>query len=129
MDKHLNDSLKALFKEKNWVDLAFLFGSQSKGKGGAESDFDVAIWPAEKTEEKNIDKLWLELEKTLKKPVDLVNLPSASPLVAWKAFQGIPLLVKDRRFYLNKMLEISSEAEDLNNFITDVWHAREAKGK
>jgi len=109
--------------------MAFLFGSQAKERGGAESDFDIAIWPSEKAEAKKIDKLWLELENTLKKPVDLVNLPSASPLVAWKAFQGIPLLVKDRRFYLNKMLEISSEAENMNNFIADVWHAREAKEK
>lgn len=129
MDKQLTDSLKTLFKEKKWVELAFLFGSQSKGRSGAESDYDIAIWPAEKTDDKNLDKLWLELEKVVKKPVDLINLPAAPPIVAWEAFKGIPLLVKNQRFYLNKMLEISAEAEDMNNFIAEVWQAREGKGK
>lgn len=129
MNEQLTSALQALFKEKKWIKLAFLFGSQAKKRGGAESDFDLAIWPAEETDEKNIDKLWLELEKTLKKPVDLVNLSSASPIVAWQAFKGIPLVIQDRRFYINKMLETSSEAEDINNFIIDVFRAREAKEK
>lgn len=129
LDKQLTSTLQSLLKEKKWVELAFLFGSQSKGRSGAESDFDIAIWPAEKTEEKNIDRLWMELEKTLKKPVDLVNLSSASPIVAWEAFKGTPLSIRNKCFYINKMLEVSSGAEDINRFIVDVWKAREAKEK
>lgn len=127
MEKEFTKELQSLFKSKNWVKLAFLFGSQSRGKPRLESDFDIAIWPEEKTEEKNIDKLWLELEKILKRSVDLLDLSSASPLVAWEAFKGIPLKIEDGRFYINKMLEVSSEAEDFNQFVTDIWKAREAK--
>lgn len=127
-DKQTN-ALESIFKEKKWVKLAFLFGSQAKGRSGAESDFDIAIWPTDETDDKTISKLWQELEIALKKPVDLINLSSASPMVAWQAFKGIPLTIIDRRFYINKMLEISSEAEDINSFIIDVWNAREAKKK
>ncbi len=127
MDQQFTATLQSIFKEKKWVKLAFLFGSQSKGKNRSESDFDIAIWPEETAKDKDINNLWLELEETLKKSVDLVNLSSAAPLVAWEAFKGTPIDIKDQRFYINKMLEVSSEAEDFSRFVIDVWKAREAK--
>ena len=129
MNKKVDDDtvnkLKQVFKENNWVKLAFLFGSQSKGIGKVESDFDVAIWPDENSTEREKNQLWLQLEKALKKPVDLVSVPDASPLVAWEAFSGIPLVIRDQRFYINKMLEVSDEAHDFSSFVMDIWKARE----
>lgn len=130
MDKQVVDSLQQLFKEKNWVKLAFLFGSQAKGRAGTESDFDIGVWPEGDDTHKHdadIDRLWLELERQLKRSVDLVTLPNASPIVAWEAFKGVPLSIKDERFYINKILEVSSEAEDFQEFLMDVWKAREGE--
>lgn len=130
MDNKTINSLQQLFKGKGWIKLAFLFGSQSKGRAGAESDFDIGIWPEgdnPQKYEKDINRLWLELERQLKKPVDLVTLPNAAPTIAWQALKGTPLSIKDERFYINKMLEVSSEAEDFQEFVMDVWKAREGK--
>jgi len=117
--------LREFFSKTNWVKLAFLFGSQASGRTVSESDFDIGIWPEEGTAEGNISKLSLELERLLKKPVDLVILPNAAPIVAGEAFRGIPLVIRDERFYISKMLEVSQEAEDFQDFVMDIWRARE----
>lgn len=105
--------------------LAFLFGSQASGRAMAESDVDIAVWLAEGTLDKDVQLLWDRLEDVVKRPVDLVILNTAAPSLAWAAFRGRPLVVRDRRLFLSLMLRISTEAEDFHEFIEDCWRWRE----
>ena len=116
--------LKKYFEEKKEVVLAFLFGSQSKGNINKESDFDLAIWVKEGTDQKKIDRIWQELESLLHSNVDLVLLNSARPTVAWSALRGQKLLVRDFKLFLSLFLSVSREAEDMQDFLIDYWRMK-----
>ncbi|PIS31800.1 nucleotidyltransferase domain-containing protein [Candidatus Saganbacteria bacterium CG08_land_8_20_14_0_20_45_16] len=123
------ENLKNFFKNKQNISLAFLFGSQAKGKASSRSDFDIAIWPTKELSRDEFNHLWQELESLLQTEVDLILLPEARPTVAWSALRGKKLLIKNYAFYLKKLLEISSEAEDMQDFIIDLFRLREKQRK
>ncbi|TDA68830.1 MAG: nucleotidyltransferase domain-containing protein [Clostridia bacterium] len=106
------------------IRLAFLFGSAARGRLRQDSDIDVAVlWEGRPTE-KQKERLWAVLEEALGVPVDLVSLNDCPPTIAWEALRGIPLVVRDRRSYLEYMLAVSREAEDFQEFVLDFWRWR-----
>lgn len=54
-----------------------------------------------------------------------IILNEARPHIGWKAIRGKPLIMKDRRLHLKLVLELSREAEDLQEFVIDLWRWRE----
>lgn len=112
------------FSHRANIRMAFLFGSQARGKAGALSDVDVAVFFEPGYTQDDVALLWNELEDMLKKNVDLLVLNNAAPVLAWPALRGKPLLIRDRRFYLEYMLETSREAEDFMEYIVDLWRWR-----
>lgn len=113
------EALKKYFKSKKNIQLAFLFGSQAKGRAIKESDFDIAIWPEAGVPQEEINLLWQEIEGLLHSNVDLILLPKARPTVAWSALRGKRLLIRDFKLYLNLFLNVSREAEDIQDFLID----------
>ena len=113
--------LRRYFENRSDVLLAFLFGSVSKTHYGVLSDIDVAVYLKEGANE---IKIWCEIERLLKKEVDLLVLNRAIPTVAWEAIRGIPLTVKDRGLYLDLILELSREAVDLMERNIDMWRLK-----
>jgi len=105
--------------------MAFLFGSVSKNKQISESDIDVAVWLKDGYTTDEIDKLWNELELLLHKSVDLIVLNQAYPTVAWSAMRGEKIIIRDYKLFIAKMLEISTEAEDMQDFVIDLFKLRE----
>lgn len=118
--------LKGFFASREDIILAFLFGSVASGKTRDDSDVDIAVYFAEGYTKKAVNLLWSELEKLLESQVDLVLLNKDNPTLAWSALRGIPLLIRDRSFYLEYMLRVSREAEDLQDFIIDLYRRRKA---
>ncbi|MGQ9628838.1 MAG: type VII toxin-antitoxin system HepT family RNase toxin [bacterium] len=116
--------LKGYFSEREDILLAFLFGSYAKGKFISESDVDVAVQLREGYNLSDIKRIWRELEELLGIDIDLIALNRASPTIAWAALRGIPLFIGDRRWYLEYILEVSQEAEDMREFILDLWRWR-----
>ena len=114
--------LRRYFENRSDVLLAFLFGSVSKTHYGVLSDIDVAVYLKKGANE---IKIWCEIERLLKKEVDLLVLNRAIPTVAWEAIRGIPLTVKDRGLYLDLILELSREAVDLMERNIDMWRLKE----
>jgi len=49
----------------------------------------------------------------------------ARETIAWEALRGIPLKIKDKKFYYEYMLKISREAEDFADFVIDFYRWRE----
>jgi len=113
--------LKEYFKKKKNVTLAFLFGSQAKDRAIKESDYDIAIWPREGTSQDEINQIWVELETVLHANVDLISLPQARPAVAWSALRGKRLLIRNFKLFLTLFLDVSREAEDIQDFLIDYW--------
>lgn len=111
--------LKDYFQKKPEVIMAFVFGSQAKGLAGEESDFDVAIWLADKDKESQI---WSEIAQIIKREVDLILLDEApATLVSSILRTGIPLTIKDNSLFWDIYLQASREAEDFLEFCRDFW--------
>ncbi|MGQ9780015.1 MAG: type VII toxin-antitoxin system MntA family adenylyltransferase antitoxin [Bacillota bacterium] len=122
--KVLSAKLGEYLASRNDVVLAFLFGSYPKGKATGRSDVDVAVYFSRAYNLATVNELTSALETLLQKNVDLIVLNEANPSVAWAALRGIPLLIRDRAFYLQYMLDVSREAEDFGEFIDDLWRLR-----
>lgn len=128
------EKLKKYFEKREDVLMAFLFGSQAKGKGHImyDSDWDIAVYfrpQKEEVEWEEYDReypaeneIWGECTDIVKTDrVDLVVLNRAPITTAHAAIQGLPLVIKDRRIYLEFMLIISREAEDYYAFANDYF--------
>lgn len=116
--------LKDYFKKHEDVVMAFLFGSQAKERAHAGSDWDIAVyfkpegWRIEReTQDRDFfearQNMRSELSGILKTDsVDLVVLNQAYMPVAASALNGIPLVIKNRRIYIEFMLIVTKEAYD-----------------
>jgi len=118
------EKLKEYFDGKKEISMAFLFGSAATGREISESDVDVAVWFEKEYSLKEVDELQGGIEDLLHKNVDLIVLNTARPTVAWAALRGKPLLIRNYKLYLSKMLDFSMEAEDFRGFLFDLWALR-----
>ena len=119
---HDIEALKGYFKTSKDIAFAFLFGSQAKGTATKLSDIDIAVYfypekrhPIEYEEAvfyPSEDKIWSDVERMLKREIEMLVLNRVSASVAASAIRGIPLTINDWGLYLDFMLFITSLAED-----------------
>lgn len=106
------------------VVMAFLFGSQARGRAHAQSDVDLAVYFDPVPDHRRLHEVWDRLECISQRDVDLVVLNDARPSIADTALRGERLVVKDERLWLKLMLAVSAEAEDFRQFVIDLWELR-----
>ncbi len=122
--ENLLNTLTDYFKKREDVIMAFLFGSTTKNRNGPESDVDIAVFLQEEKRDKE-RTIELEIEKLLKKEVDMVYLNRAPSIISWQAIRkGVPLTIKDRGLFIDFMLKVSREAEDFVDFNLDALRRR-----
>lgn len=131
---HDMEALKRYFESRRDVAFAFLFGSQARGTATKLSDIDIAVYfypkerhPVEYEEEIFYDgehEICFEIERILKKEVELLVLNRVSASVAASAIRGIPLAINDWGLYLDFMLIVTTEAEDFMDFIINDYAER-----
>jgi len=119
-------TLKEYFGNCKDVAFAFLFGSQTTGKANKLSDIDIAVYfypekrhPVEYEEEvfyNGEDEVWFDIEKLLKKDVEMIILNRVSSSISASAIRGIPLAINDWELYLDFMEVVTQEAEDFMTF-------------
>ena len=114
--KHLQQELEA---DRN-IELAFLFGSYATGKNMKESDLDIAVYLKDKTKEKSV---WRKIQQSLPKEVDMVLLNEAPATFISNVLKtGLPLIIKNKKKYLQFLVTKSLEAEDFGEFATGYWN-------
>jgi predicted nucleotidyltransferase len=128
------DALKHYLENRGDIAFAFLFGSQAKGTATKLSDVDIAVYfspakrhPIEYEEEvfyKGEDEVWGDLEKLLKREIEMLVLNRVSASVAASAIRGSPLAINDWGLYLDFMEVITSEAEDFMAFYINDYAER-----
>lgn len=122
--------LKKYFIEKPEISMAFLFGSQSKGVAGSESDADIAVYftPSKRGalewEERraypNEGRVWLDIESRLGVNTDMVVLNRAPATLADAIVrEGAPLVIKDRNLYWRFFLLVTLAAEDFRGLVRE----------
>ena len=128
------ERLKEYFSGRKEVAFAFLYGSQAIGNATKLSDVDIAVYfypqkrhPIEYEEEAfypTEDEIWSDLERILKREVELLVLNRVSASVAASAIRGIPLVINDWNLYLYFMLIITGIAEDFAEFVVRDYQER-----
>jgi len=123
--------LRKYFKKKKSVVLAFLFGSQAKGREMKESDWDIGVYfkPREYLElETNFkypgeERIWSDLVNILKTDnVDLVVLNRVRPDLVYTVLRdGIPLIIRDKGLYFDLLCKTYYEAIDWWNFVLEFY--------
>jgi predicted nucleotidyltransferase len=127
--------LKNYFQNRPDIAFAFLFGSYAKGTATKLSDVDIAVYfhpekrhPVEYEEEKfydGEDDIWTDVERILRKNVELLVLNRVPCSIAASAIRGMPLAINDWVLYLDFMEVITTEAEDFwEMVITDFREKR-----
>lgn len=128
--KALISLLKKYFSARKDIAMSFIFGSAAAGRLREDSDIDIGVYFRPKTgrieiEEAGIkyetDSLWLDLERIAGREVDLIVLNRAPATIAESAISGLPVLIKDRRLFIEFMLRTTAIAEDFRSFIEDYW--------
>ena len=133
------EELRKYFATRQEVAFAFLYGSQAKGNATKLSDVDIAVYfyppkrhPVEFEEEvfyPTENEIWGDLERILKKEVELLVLNRVPATIAASAIRGMPLLIKNWNLYLD-YLEIATDvAEDFTEFIINTYKERTEIGK
>lgn len=133
----MKKKLKALeeyFSDKHDVLFAFLFGSQAKKIAGRISDWDIAVyfkpqghgqieWEETEKDYPQENKIWDDIIDILKTDnVDLVVLNRApSNISASVISEGIPLIIRDRKVFLDFMLLTLHQAEDYAHFVDNYY--------
>ena len=79
---HELDAIRQVLDARQDVRLAYVFGSVASGRARPASDLDVAILFAGEPPPATLDRLTEELEEAAGRPVDLVDLAQAPPLLA-----------------------------------------------
>ncbi len=127
-------ALKNYFAGCTAIAFAFLFGSQAKGTATGLSDVDIAVYfrpekqrPVQYEEEvyyKGEDETCSDLEKLLKREVEMLVLNRVSATAAASAIRGMPLSINDWGLYLDFMETVTSEAEDFMDFVINDYVER-----
>ncbi len=111
------------------VCLAYLFGSYAKQRQISESDVDIGVFLYEPFAEGDENRIWSMIEDIVEKPVDLVVINDAPPLIAAAAMEGQALVVKNTFVEIQTWLKVSSEAMDFAEFVNAFWKERERAHK
>ena len=129
------EKLKEYFNKRQEVAFAFLFGSQARGTATKLSDVDIAVYfypekryPIEYEKETfypTESEIWADLERLLKREVELLVLNRVSASVAASAIRGIPLAINDWGLYLDFMEIVTSEAIDFREMLIKDFLERE----
>jgi len=119
--------LKSYFASEEDVCFAFLFGSAARDRIRKGSDIDIAVyfWPAKNFEweaignrYKNENRICLDLERILRKEVDLVVLNRAKAILADEIIRkGKPIIIKDQGIFMDFMCIVNDEAEYMREWL------------
>lgn len=121
------DILKSYFERRRDVAFAFLFGSAKSGNVRKDGDIDIGVyfWPENEVEWEEFGKIYkeearigLDLERILKKEVDLVVLNRAKAVLADEIVRkGNPIIIRDKGLLIDFLCIVSDEAEYVRNWL------------
>ncbi len=121
--------LTEYFKNCDDVVMAFLFGSRSNNRAHQGSDWDIAVYfkPLDGRVEIEKDRDYPQEKRVRGDCVDILNVDNIdvvvlnriSAMLADTAIRGIPLVIKDRRLWLEFMLKVTSQAIDFRRLAKD----------
>ncbi len=111
--------IKEYLEKYKDVQLALIYGSYAKGYEGMDSDLDIGVYLSD---EKKQNQIRLNLNKISEKDIDIVLLNNAPAVLTSSIFKtGLPIVIKNRRLFLDLYLKQTLEAEDFCRFVESYW--------
>lgn len=92
---------------------AYLFGSATENRFSKSSDIDLAIATNQPLHPEEKMRLRTELEETLERDVDLIDLQQASGTILRQALHGICILCRDTTVRYQIMRRLIYDQEDM----------------
>lgn len=92
--------------------LGLLFGSVAEGRAGPESDVDVAVWTKHPLASERRRELTQMLALATGRPVDLVDLRTAGPMILRSALGGKRLVYREPSLYAALLSQSLIDAAD-----------------
>jgi predicted nucleotidyltransferase len=130
----LIEQIKTYIETRDEIAFAFLFGSQANGLATGLSDVDIAVYfypnnrrPIEFEEPVYFEEeseLWRDLERLLKKEVELLVLNRVPATIAASAIRGIPITIRDWGIYLDFIEVVTTEAIDFRYLLISDFKER-----
>lgn len=112
--------IRPYLEKRHEILMGFLFGSYTHGYQCKESDIDIALYLKD-TDEKTEIEIQNDVERLLKKHRN----SNSSTTLSWNILRkGIPIIIKDRRLFLDFLLNVSTETEDFIEFNLDTWRRK-----
>ena len=106
--------VKSVLERYEDVVFAYIFGSHATGTARERSDVDVAVYTAKPLGWRDLVKLTLELEDILGLKVDVVDLRTAPPLLAYEVVsKGVLVLERSREERVEFEVRVLKEYLDL----------------
>lgn len=96
----MEEKLKNILKDKDYIHFAYLFGSQATGFATEKSDVDVAVYIDEGRRKDFFDirlKLMEDITRGTKKDSDVIILNTAKPFLAFVVIQEGKLILDNRK--------------------------------
>jgi len=87
------EELLALLDERVGVDCVWVYGSEASGRARPDSDLDVAVLARKRLSSAEMSDLRADAEVLAGRPVDLVDLDQASPILAFQVLKHGRLVV------------------------------------
>jgi predicted nucleotidyltransferase len=124
------DILKDYYSAKQEVWFGFLFGSYAYGRPKKTSDIDIGVYlhnPSAYSPRYKLDET-VQLEDLLKKPVDLILMNEAPPLLTHEIFKhGMVFLDRDHAFLVEFRVANFYKYLDQRYIINHYFTANKAK--
>ena len=112
--KKLIHTVRTVLEKHPYINFAYVFGSYATGKIGWKRDVDIAIHVNRKISWKEHVTLIHEIEDAVKKPVDLIILNEAPPILAYEIIsKGKPILTRNNQLKTEVEVKIMHEYLDL----------------
>lgn len=134
INKEMMEILQRYFEGRDDIVFAFLFGSGVKSKVRKEGDIDIAVyfrpekdleWEVLNKRYKGESRVALDLERLLKKEVDLIVLNRARAVLADEIIRrGKPIVIKDKSIFMDFLCIISDEAEYVRDWFVAAYRER-----
>ncbi len=115
---NLPDTVRVRLETEADIIFALLFGSVARGEQGPNSDLDVAVYVDERLAARERFDVRLSVAAALEDlgQPDVIVLNDAPPLLAHRALQGKPILMRDKRAYVRFFVRTLALAEDERHF-------------
>ena len=112
------EAVREYLKKKDYILFAYLFGSCARENSGKFSDIDIAVYTSDYLHYDDYLDMIKELGDLTGKPVDIVPLNEAPPLLCYQVIQeGKLLLTKDRESVTRFIIKTIFMYEDMRPYL------------